>query len=78
MIGEILEDANLVIRLEPWLELASCLSYSQTFLSLCKDIKVVVGCLKIMRFIFELEVRDHNFVLRQLFLNLIKFNQDYN
>lgn len=69
------------VRLVMWhgkkLKLLSHNSYSYSFLDWCEDVEVAIEKLKIKYPIFIIEYEDHNLVLGQLFLNLIKFNQKY-
>lgn len=59
------------------LELISYIGYNYLFLSFCKDVKMVIRKFKIKYLIFIIEIRDYDFVLKQSFLNLIKFSQKY-
>ncbi len=77
MTREVMEYAGLAIWCSPKLEQVSNTSQSCLFLGLCKDIEVAIGGLKTRHPIFVVENRDHDLVLGQPFLNLIKFSQEY-
>lgn len=55
------------------LELISYTNHSYPFLSLYEDIKFAIEGLKTKHLIFIIEYGDHNMVLDQSFLNLVKF-----
>lgn len=59
------------------LELVSDTSHSYLFLGFYKDVQIIIEELKIRRPIFIIEQGDHNLILGQLFLNSIKFSQEY-
>ena len=77
MTWEVIEDAGLAIRRGPKLELVSHTGHSRFFLALCEDVEVAIGGLKTSHPIFVIENRDHYLVLGQLFLNSVKFSQEY-
>lgn len=77
MTRELIEDANLAIRRGLKLELVLHTSHRYPFFGLCKDVKAVIGGLRTRHPVFMVEVRDHDLVLGELFLNSIKFNQEY-
>ena len=72
-----MEDAGLAIRRGRKLELISHTGHSRPFLGLCKDVEVAIGGLKKKQPIFVVENEDHDLVLGQLFLNSVKFSQEY-
>ncbi len=65
------------MRRRPKLELVSHTSHSRFFIGLCKDVEVAVEGLKTRHPIFVIEAGDHDLVLGQLFLNSVKFSQEY-
>lgn len=67
----------MAIQRGPKLELISYTSHSYLFLSLCEDVEVVIEGLKIRHLIFIVRTRDHDLILGQSFLNLVKFSQEY-
>lgn len=69
-----MKDASLAMRYSPKLELVSHTSYNCPFHRLCKDIGVAIRGLMIWHAIFVVEYGDHNLVLGQLFLNLVKLS----
>lgn len=69
-----MENIRLTMQRGPKLELISYTNYSRPFLILCKDIEVVIGGFKTRYPIFVVETRDYNLVLRQPFLNSVKFS----
>ena len=77
MTREVMGDAGLAMRHGPKLELISYTSHSHLFLGLCKDVEVAIEGLKTRQQIFVVEHKDHDLVLAQLFLNLVKFSQEY-
>ncbi len=77
MTKELMEDANLAMRRGPKLELVSHTGHSRPIISHCEDVGVAVEGLKTRHPIFIVEAGDHNLVLGQLFLNSIKFSQEY-
>ena len=77
MTKKLMEDSNLAMRRGSKLELVSHTGHSRPFISLCKDVRVAVGRLKTRHPIFIVEAGDHNLVLGQLFLNSIKFSEEY-
>ncbi len=71
------EFASLAIWRGPKLELISHTGYSCPFLGFCEDVEVAIGGLKTRHPIFVIENGDHDLVLGQLFLNSVKFSQQY-
>ena len=65
------------MRRGPKLELVSHTGHRRHFLGFCKDIEVTIQGLKTRHPIFIVEYRDHDLVLGQPFLNLVKFSQEY-
>lgn len=59
------------------LELVSYTNYSYAFLSLYEDTKFAIERLKTKNLIFVVKYGDHDLVLDQSFLNLVKFKQKY-
>ena len=53
------------------------MGHSQPFLGLYEDVEVAIGGLKTRHPIFMVEAGDHDLVLGQLFLNSMKFSQEY-
>lgn len=72
-----MEDVRQAIRQGPKLELILQIRHTRFFSVPFKDIEVVITGLKIRRLILIIEVRDYNLVLKQQFLNMVKFSQDY-
>lgn len=72
-----MEDTNLVMRCGLKFELVSHISHNHPFLSFCEDVEVVIGGQKTKHPIFIVEHGDHDLVLGQPFLNLVKFSQQY-
>lgn len=72
-----MENAGLAMQYGPKLELISYIDHSRPFFSLCKNIKIVIKKLKTKHLIFLVKQRNHDLVLGQLFLYLIKFSQEY-
>ncbi len=77
MTREVMEDAGLAIRRGPKLELISNTCHNRPFLGICKDVEVAIGGLKTKQPIFVFENWNHDLVLGQSFLNLVKFSQEY-
>lgn len=77
IIRELMEDTNLAMRQRPKLKLISYKGHSWLFLGLCKDIEIAIRRLKISYPIFVIETRNYDLVLGQLFLNSVKFCQEY-
>lgn len=77
MTREIMEDTGLAMRQGPKLELVSHTGHSRPFLGLCEDVEVAIGGLKTRHPIFVVEHGDHDLVLGQPFLNMVKFSQEY-
>lgn len=75
--SEVIEDAGLAMQQGPKLKLVSHTWQSHLFHSFCENVEMVMGRLKIKHPIFIMEYRDHNLVLGQLFLNSMKFSQEY-
>lgn len=55
----------------------SHIGHNHLFLGFCKDVGIIIEGLKIKYSIFVIEQKDHDLVLSQPFLNLIKFSQEY-
>lgn len=72
-----IEDVNLAIRQGLKLELVSHMEYRRSFFGFYADVEVAIGGLKTRHSIFVVKASDHNLVLSQFFLNLIKFSQEY-
>ena len=72
-----MEDAGLAMQRGPKLELISHTDHSCTFLGFCEGVEVAMGRLKTRYPIFFIKQRDHDLVLGQLFLNSVKFCQEY-
>lgn len=68
---------GLAIRQRPKLELILHTSHSHLFLRLYKDVEIAISNLKTRHLIFVMKYKDHNRVLGQLFLNIVKFSQDF-
>lgn len=62
MIRKVLENAGLVKRQRLKLEFILYTGYSQFFLDFCKDVKILIGCLKTKHLLFIVEHRDNNLV----------------
>ena len=77
MTREVMENAGLAMRRSPKLELVSHTIHSCSFLGLCEDVEVAIRRLKTRHPIFVIEHGDHDLVLGQPFLNLVKFSQEY-
>lgn len=77
MTRKLIKDTNLAMRRRLKLELVLHISHNHPFLGFCEDVKVVIKKLKTKHLIFVIETGDHDFVLGQLFLNSMKFNQKY-
>ena len=75
MIILVMYGSGLYIRTGSQLKLVSNTENSCLFLGFCEDLKVAINSLKTRHPIFKMEHADHKLVLRQPFLNLIKFNQ---
>ncbi len=74
MTRDLMEDADLVMRRGPTLELVSHTGHSRPFLGLCEDIEIAIGGPKTRHPIFVVETGDHDLVLGQPFLNSVKFS----
>lgn len=74
---EVIKDAGLTIKKSPKLELVSHIRHSCPFLGLCKDVEITIGGLQTKHPIFVIEHGDHDLVLGQPFLNIVKFQQEY-
>lgn len=74
---EIMEDTGLPMQCGAKLESIFHRSHNCSFLGLCNDVKVVIEGFKTRYPIFVIEIEDYNLVLEQLFLNLVKFSQEY-
>lgn len=74
MTKELIENTNLPIKQDLKLELILYKNYSYLFFSLYKDIKVAIKKLKKRHTIFVIKARNHNLVLKQLFMNFMNFN----
>ena len=72
-----MEKVNLAMRKKLKLELVSYTGHSRPFLRLCEDIKVAIEGQKIMHLLFVVKVGDHELILGQLFLNFVKFSQEF-
>lgn len=72
-----MEDAGLTMWHGLRLELVSYTCHSRAFLGSCENIKIVIGELRIKHPIFVIEIKDHNLILRQLFLNHVKSSEEY-
>lgn len=77
MTKEVIKDAGLAIRPSLKLELVSHTGHSRSFFGLCEDVEITIRGLKIRHPIFIVEQKNHNLVFSQLFLNLVKFSQEY-
>lgn len=77
MTRKLMEDVNSAMRQGDKLELISHTGHNQHFLCLCEDIEVAIRGLKTRHPIFVIEAGDHDLVLSQLFLNSVKFSQEY-
>ena len=60
MTRELMEDANLAMRLGPKLELVSHTGHGRRFLGLCEDVEVAIGGLKTRHLIFVVEAGDRD------------------
>ena len=65
------------MRRGPKLELVSHTGHSHHFLGLYINIEVAIGGLMTRYPIFIVEHKDHDLILSQSFLNLVKFSQEY-
>lgn len=74
IIKKSMQNTRLAMTQDACLELVSYTGHSQLLLDLCKDVKVVVNGLKIRHSIFVIEHKNHNLILRQSFLNSVKFS----
>lgn len=74
IIGKVIENVGLAMWQGPKLELVSHTNYSYTFLGLYKNVKVVLERLKMRHPIFVIKYGNHNLVLGNFFLNLVKFS----
>ncbi len=72
-----MEDAVLAIRRGLKLELISHTGHGCLFLGHCEAAEMAIGGLKTRHPIFVVENGDHDLVLGQTFLNLVKFSQEY-
>lgn len=77
MIRKLIKDVNLAIKQRPKLELVSHIGYSHPFFGLCKNMKVAIKRLKTRHPISVVEAGNYDLVLGQLFLNSVKFSQEY-
>ena len=77
MTWEVMKDVGLAMRQRPKLELVFHIGYSRLFLSLCKNVGVTIGGLKIRHPIFVAEHDDYDIIFGQLFLNSVKFSKEY-
>lgn len=77
IIRKVIEDASLAMQHSLKLELVSHTGYNRHFIGFCENIEVAIGGLKTRHPIFVVETKDHDLVLRQPFLNSIKFSQEY-
>ncbi len=77
MTKSVMDGSGLCIRTDPQLKLVSYTRHSRIFLGLCEDVKVAIGSLKTRYPIFVVGKADHELVLGQPSLNLIKFTQEY-
>ena len=77
MTREVIENTGLAMRHGSKLELVSHTGHSHPSLGLCEDVEIAIGGLKTRHPIFVVEYRDHDLVLGQPFLNLVKFSQEY-
>ena len=76
MTRKIIEDAGLAIQHGLKLELISRTNHSRLF-GLLEDVEVGIRGLKTKHPIFVIKHGDHDLVLGQPFLNLVKFSQEY-
>lgn len=63
IIKEVIKDIRLIMRQRLKLELILYTGYSQLFLGLYKDVKVIIEGLKIRHPIFVIEAKNHYLVL---------------
>lgn len=77
MTRELMEDVNLAMRQGDKLELIPHTGHNQHFFCLCENIEIAIRGLKTRHPIFVIEVGDYDLVLSQLFLNSVKFSQEY-
>ena len=77
MTRKLIKDTNLTMRQGPRLELVSHTGHSRLFHGLYEDVEVAIGELKTSYPIFVIEVGDYDLVLGHLFLNSVKFSQEY-
>lgn len=74
MTRKIMEDIDLAMQCSLKLDLVSYTGYNYFFLGFCKNVKIVIKGLKTRHLISVFEQRDHDLVLDQFFLNLVKFS----
>lgn len=77
MIRKLIEDANLTMTQGLKLDLVSHTDDSQSFFTLCEDVKIAIRELKTRHLIFVVKAEDNNLLLSQLFLYSMKFSQKY-
>lgn len=74
---KVIKNIRLTIKQRPKLEFVFYISHSRLFLGLSENVEVAISGLKIRHPIFVIKTRNNDLVLRQLFLNTIKFSQNY-
>lgn len=74
MTRKVIENASLAMQRGSKLELVSHIDHSHFFLGFYENIQVIIRGLKTRYLIFIVELGDHDLVLDQLFLNLVKFS----
>lgn len=72
-----MKNTGLAMQRGPKLKLVSHTGYRRPFFSLCKNVEITIGGLKTRYPIFVVEQGNHDLILDQSFLNLIKFSQEY-
>lgn len=74
MTRKVIENASLAMQRGSKLELVSHIDHSHFFLGFYENIQVIIRGVKTRYLIFIVELGDHDLVLDQLFLNLVKFS----